>query len=40
VDHRPVGKGTMGPVVTQLRDMFEEVVRGRNEKYSRWIMAV
>jgi branched-chain amino acid aminotransferase len=40
VDHRPIGTGTMGPVVSKLRDMFEEVVRGRNQKYSHWNMAV
>jgi hypothetical protein len=30
----------MGPVVSKLRDLFEEVVRGRNRKYSHWNMAV
>jgi len=40
VDHRPIGKGVMGPVVTKLRDLFEDVVRGRNQKYTDWILAV
>ena len=40
VDHRPIGAGVMGPVVSKLRDLFEEVVRGRNQKYSQWILAV
>lgn len=40
VDHRPVGTGAMGPVVSKLRDLFEDVVRGRNKKYSQWITEV
>ena len=36
VDHRPVGTGSMGPVVSKLRDLFEDVARGRNKKYSHW----
>jgi len=40
VDHRPIGAGVMGPVVSNLRDLFEDIVRGRNKKYSQWIMAV
>jgi len=27
-------------VVSNLRDLFEDIVRGRNKKYSQWIMAV
>ena len=40
VDHRPIGKGVMGPIVTKLRDMFENIVRGRDKKYGHWNMAV
>jgi len=40
VDHRPIGTGTMGPVVSRLRDLFEDIVRGRNKKYSHWITAI
>jgi branched-chain amino acid aminotransferase len=40
VDHRPVGDGQMGPVTTKLRTLFEDVVRGRNPKYSHWNVAV
>jgi branched-chain amino acid aminotransferase len=36
VDHRPVGAGVMGPVTTRLRQIFNDVVRGRAPKYSRW----
>lgn len=40
IDHRPVGKGVMGPVVSRLRDLYEDIVRGRNEKYKGWIMPI
>jgi branched-chain amino acid aminotransferase len=40
VDHRPIGTGEMGPVVGKLRDLFEDIVRGRNKKYEQWIMTI
>lgn len=40
VDERPVGAGGVGPVTKQLRDLFQEVVRGRNETYARWLERV
>jgi branched-chain amino acid aminotransferase len=40
VDHRPVGDGKMGPITAQLRDLFNDVVRGRNSKYRHWNVAV
>lgn len=39
VDHRPIGNGEMGPITARLREMFEEVVRGRNPKYAHWLVA-
>ncbi|MGC8855872.1 MAG: branched-chain amino acid transaminase [Anaerolineae bacterium] len=39
VDHRPVGKGEMGPVTSQLRALFEDIVRGKNPKYAHWNVA-
>lgn len=36
VDHRPVGKGEMGPITIKLRELFQEIVRGDNQKYSSW----
>jgi branched-chain amino acid aminotransferase len=36
VDHRPVGEGVMGPIVTQLRHLYNDVVRGRIPKYRHW----
>lgn len=40
VDYRPVGAGVMGPVASQLRTMFDDVVHGRNPKYAHWNLAV
>ena len=36
VDHRPVGEGVMGPVTTQLRTLYGNIVRGRMRKYRHW----
>jgi branched-chain amino acid aminotransferase len=36
VDHRPIGSGRMGPVVSALRPLFFEVVRGVRADYRRW----
>ncbi len=33
IDHRPVGSGKMGPITTQLRTMFADIIRARNPKY-------
>jgi branched-chain amino acid aminotransferase len=40
VDYRPIGTGEMGDVTRRLRDLFQEIVRGRNEKYTHWILPV
>jgi branched-chain amino acid aminotransferase len=40
VDHRPIGTGQMGPVVSELRDLFFNVVRGRVPKYRQWCTPV
>jgi branched-chain amino acid aminotransferase len=40
VDYRPVGTGKMGPITASLRDLFNEVVHGRVEKYNHWNVAV
>ncbi|WP_329375868.1 branched-chain amino acid transaminase [Streptomyces sp. NBC_01351] len=37
VDERPVGAGGVGPVTKQLRELFQEVVRGREESYASWL---
>jgi len=36
VDHRPVGDGVMGPVSSKLRELFFDIVRGKNPKYKDW----
>ncbi|MEW6569094.1 MAG: branched-chain amino acid transaminase [Chloroflexota bacterium] len=36
VDHRPIGKGVMGPVAAQLRRVYDDVVRGRMPQYRHW----
>jgi branched-chain amino acid aminotransferase len=36
VDHRAVGSGQMGPVATQLRQIFDDVVRGRRPEFKHW----
>ena len=36
VDHRSIGSGQMGPVATQLREIFGDVVRGKVAKYRHW----
>ena len=40
VDHRPVGTGVMGPIATRLRQVFNDVVRGRVPEYRRWLTPV
>jgi branched-chain amino acid aminotransferase len=39
-DHRVVGDGTQGPLVTKLREVFFDVVRGRNPDYRHWLEPV
>jgi len=36
VDFRPVGDGVMGPITTRLREIFNQVIRGRDPKYQTW----
>ena len=40
VDYRPVGKGEMGPVAGKIRELFDNVVRGKNPKYAQWNVEV
>ena len=40
VDHRPVGTGKMGPITTELRALYQDVIRARNPKYGDWNLAV
>lgn len=36
VDHRQVGEGVMGPIAAQLRQLYDDAVRGRLPKYRHW----
>ena len=36
VDHRPIGSGRMGPIVSALRSLYFAVVRGRRAEYRAW----
>jgi len=36
VDHRKIGAGSMGPVTTRLRELFDDAVRGRLPAYKVW----
>jgi len=36
IDHRPVGTGAMGPITTRLRELYQDVVRGRHPRYRDW----
>jgi branched-chain amino acid aminotransferase len=40
VDHRKVGDGKIGPVVKRLRELYFDVVRGKNPRYCDWNMPV
>lgn len=40
VDHRPVGKGSMGPITARLRELFEEVIRAKTPPYAHWTVEV
>ena len=40
VEHRPIGTGMMGPVVMRLRELYFDVVRGKNPKYRQWCTPV
>lgn len=40
VDHRPIGEGIMGEVTNQLRNLFQNIVRGKVSKYDHWVVPV
>jgi branched-chain amino acid aminotransferase len=40
IDHRPVGNGVMGPVTTKLRNLYEDILRGKNKAYDHWNVVV
>lgn len=40
IDHRTIGSGKMGPITKQIQELYFDVVRGRNQKYSHWLTPV
>jgi len=40
VEHRPIGSGSIGPVVSRLRQLYFDVVRGKIETYKHWCTPV
>ncbi len=36
VDHRPVGDGKVGPITRKLLNLYGEVIRGKNSRYTEW----
>ena len=36
VDYRPIGSAVMGHVTRQLREIYDDTVRGRLDKYAHW----
>ncbi|OHB75930.1 MAG: branched chain amino acid aminotransferase, partial [Planctomycetes bacterium RBG_16_59_8] len=37
IDWRVIGAGVPGPVTSKIRSLFNDIVRGRNEKYRSWL---
>ena len=37
VDDKKIGKKAPGPITTKLRDLFMEIVHGKNKKYESWL---
>jgi branched-chain amino acid aminotransferase len=40
VDYRPVGEGKMGPVTSQLYQLFQDILLGKVPKYKHWVTPV
>ena len=40
VDRRPIGTGGVGAITDQLQQLYFDVVRGKNSKYSDWCTPV
>jgi branched-chain amino acid aminotransferase len=40
VDRRPVGGGVPGDITKRLGDVYYDTLRGRDEKYAKWLTAV
>lgn len=40
IDHRPVGDGVMGPITAKLKQMYDDLVRGKIAKFRDWNVPV
>jgi branched-chain amino acid aminotransferase len=40
VDYRTVGTGEMGPITSKMRELFADILHGKNPKYAHWNVAV
>jgi branched-chain amino acid aminotransferase len=40
IEHRKIGSGTIGPVVSRLREIYFDVVKNNNPKYEHWCTPV
>jgi len=40
IDDTVIGDGKIGPITTKLRDIFMDIVHGKNEKYKDWLTYV
>lgn len=40
VDRRPVGNGKVGEITRRIRQLYEDIVRGENPKYTDWCQSV
>lgn len=40
IEHRPIGTGQIGPVVSRLRELYFDVVKGKNPRYRHWLTPV
>ena len=40
VDDNQIGKEAPGPITTKIRDLFMDIVHGKNEKYKNWLTYV
>lgn len=40
IDDREVGDGTVGPITTEMRETYMDIVRGRREEYASWLTPV
>lgn len=40
LDHRSIGDGQVGPITDKLRNLYVDIIRGKNEKYVGWCTPV